>query len=166
MNENTQATPMPEKALQSVSSFFGADANVEKTFTIFEGGEEYTRTIVPDVRIGLVARGYVDNMIIRVVQDATRINTTDKEGMRITKRARREALEELFNERQKEVTVSAIMRAAGKDPDKEPGSRTRTSTAAKVEKVLEKATDADLMAIIAAIQARLDKSGEQDAEVQ
>lgn len=164
METNTQATPMPEKALQSVSSFFGVEANVEKTFTIFEGGEEYTRTIVPDVRIGLVARGYVDNMIIRVVQDSTRINSTDKDEMRVTKRARRDALVALFNERQKEVTVSAIMRAAGKDPDKEPGSRARTSPAAKVDKILEKATDADILAIIAALQAKLDKTGEQSDE--
>ena len=157
METNTQAIPMPEKALQSVSSVYGTDAHVVKTFTIFEGGEEYTRTIIPDVRIGLVVRGYVDNMIIRVVQDATRINAADKEDLRATKRARREALVALFEERKKEVTVTAIMRAAGKDPDKEPGSRARTSPAAKVDKILEKATDTEILAIIAALQAKLVK---------
>lgn len=148
------------KALVSVSATFGAAAEVEKTFTIVKKGTEFKRTFLLDVPIARVARGYVDNLVIRTIQDATRIGKDDKESLRIVKRANRAKLEKFLDEHQKMISVSALLREMGKDPNALPGSRSRKSFDEVSTAMIGKMTKEERAIMLAKLLA------EEDAEEQ
>ena len=159
MNEGTNT-----KALVSVSATFGAAAEVEKTFTIVKKGTEFKRTFLLDVPIARVARGYVDNLIIRTVQDATRIGKEDKESLRTVKRANRAKLEKFLDEHQKMISVSALLREMGKDPNALPGSRSRKSFDEVSTKMVNKMTKEERAIMLAKLLAEADADAEEQLE--
>jgi hypothetical protein len=151
---------------QTVSSLVGEDsASIEKVFTIPGSDDSYTRTFVYDISLRALMLSSVQYFVVRMIQDAVRINTDDKEVTIIRKRGLRKKLLELLEERQRIVPLSALFRVFGKDPEK-VNTRERLSVEVKAEKIAAKMSNEDLIKTIATLQAQLAAKTEAEANEQ